>query len=140
MVWEVRNMSLFGCNCSCRPSCSGLAVIAAAVLGVLAAFLLLGGVIAITPVLTAVAFGIAVGYLAVVTVSAALARRQGCCISLGAVLTGALGTIATAVIVLVAGIAGGILGAILGGALVFFFALTLAATACYARCLCETAA
>ena len=117
-----------------------VALLIPAVLGVLAAFLLLGGVIAITPVLTAVAFGIAVGYLAVVTVSAALARRQGCCISLGAVLTGALGTIATAVIVLVVGIAGGILGAILGGALVFFFALTLAATACYARCLCETAA
>ena len=132
-------MSLFGCGCNgcCRPSCTAVSVIAAAALGVLAAFLLLGGVIAFTPVLIAVAFGIAVGYLAVVTVAAALARRQGCCASLGAVLAGALGTIVTAAVLLVAGIAGGVLGAILGGVLVFFFTLTLAATACYARCLCE---
>ena len=132
-------MSLFGCNCGCRPTCSALAVIAAAVLGVLAAFLLLGGVIALSTMLIAVAFGIAVGYLAVVTVAAALARRQGCCMSLGAVLTGALGTVVTAAVLLLAGIAGGVLGSILGGALVFFFTLTLAATACYARCLCESA-
>jgi hypothetical protein len=132
-------MSLFGCSCNCRPTCTGLAVIAAAVLGVLAAFLVLGGVIAVSVALIAVFFGIAVGYLAVVTVAAALARRHGCCVSLGAVLTGALGTITTAVILLVAGIAGGVLGAILAGVLVFFFALTLGATACYARCLCENA-
>ena len=131
-------MSLFGC--SCRPTCSGAAVIAAAVLGVLAAFLLLGGVIAISVALIGVFFGIAVGYLAVVTVAAALARRQGCCASLGAVVTGALGTVALAVVLLVTGVAGGVLGAILGGLLVFFFALTLIATACYARCLCESAA
>ena len=134
-------MSLFGCNCSCRPSCSGFAVIAAAVLGVLTAFLVLGGVIAISVALIGVFFGIAVGYLAVVTVAAALAHRQGCCCaSLGTVLTGALGTVTAAVVLLVTGIAGGVLGSILAGVLVFFFALTLGATACYARCLCENAA
>ena len=134
-------MSLFGCNGCCRPGCSSLAVITAAVLGVLAAFLALGGVIALSAALIGVFFGIAVGYLAVVTVAAALARRQGCCTSLGTVLAGALGTVATAVVLLVLDIAAGsILGAILTGVLVFFFALTLAATACYARCLCETAA
>ena len=133
-------MSLFGYNCNCRPTCSGLAIIAAAVLGVLAAFLQLGAVIAVSAALIGVFFGIAVGYLAVVTVAAALARRQGCCVSLGTVLTGALGTIATAVVLLVVDIAAAsVLGAILTGVLVFFFALTLAATACYARCLCETA-
>lgn len=133
-------MSLFGCNCDCRPNCTAAAVIAAVVLGVLAAFLQLGGVIAISAALIGVFFGIAVGYLAVVTVAAALARRQGCCVRLGAVLTGALGTVLTSVILLVAGIAGGVLGSILVGVLVFFFTLTLTATACYARCLCESAA
>ena len=133
-------MSFFGCNCSCRPSCSGIAVIIAAVLGVLAAFVLLGGVIAITTAQTVAAFSIAVGYLAVVTVAAAVARRHGCCASLRAVLTGALGTIVTAAVLVVAGIAGGVLGSILGGLLVFFFALTLLTTACYASCLCESAA
>ena len=134
-------MSLFGCNCNYRPTCSGFAVIAAAVLGVLAAFLQLGGVIALSAALIGVFFGIAVGYLAVVTVAAALARRQGCCISLGTVLAGALGTIAVSVVLLVVDLAAGsILAAIGTGVLVFFFALTMTATACYARCLCETAA
>ena len=74
-------MSLFGCNCSCRPSCSGLGVIAAAILGVLVAFLQIAGVVAISAALTGVFFAIAVGYLAVITVAAALARRTagGCC-------------------------------------------------------------
>ena len=133
-------MSLFGCNSCCRPTCSGFAVIAAAVLGVLAAFLQLGGVIAISAALVGVFFGVAVGYLAVITVAAALTRKHGCCCSLGSALTGALGTIAAAVILLVVDVAvGTVLGAILVGVLVFFFTLTLAATACYARCLCERA-
>lgn len=133
-------MSLFGFNCRFRPTCSGLAVITAAVLGVLAAFLQLGGVIALSDALIGLFLGIAVGYLAVVTVAAALARRQGCFASLGAVLTGALGTIALAVVLLVVDIAAGsVLKAILGGLLVFFFGMTLTATACYTQCLSETA-
>ena len=134
-------MSLFGCNCSCRPSCSGLGVIAAAILGVLVAFLQIAGMVAISAALTGVFFAIAVGYLAVITVAAALARRTagGCCQSLSTVLAGILGTIALAVVLLVVDIAAGsVLGAILAGALVFFFALTVIATACYARCLCQT--
>lgn len=134
-------MSLFGCNCSNRPSCTALAVIAAVVVGVLTAFLQISGVIAFSAVLIGGFLGIAVVYLAVVTVAAALARRAegpDCCQSLGAVLTGILGTIALAVVLLVVDIAAAsVLGAILTGALLFFFTLTLAATACYARCLCQ---
>ena len=138
-------MSLNGCNChcscSCRPTCTTVAVIAAAVLGVLAAFLQLGGVIAISAVLIWAFFGVAVGALGLLTLTAALTHRRGCCTSLGAALAGALGTVAAAVVLLVVDLAAGtVLAAILTGVLVFFVALTLAAVACYARCLCENAA
>lgn len=136
-------MSLFGCHCDRRPGCTALAVIAAIVVGVLTAFLQLSGVIAFSAVLIGGFFGIAVVYLAVVTIAAALARRADaaeCCQSLGAVLAGILGTIALAVVLLVVDIAAAsVPGAILTGLLLFFFTLTLAATACYARCLCENA-
>lgn len=135
-------MSLFGCNCSGRPSCTGAAVIAAAIVGVLTAFLQISGVVAIGAALIGVFFAIAVAYLAVLTVAAALARRAGagCCRSLNAVLAGILGTIGFALVLLVVDIAAAsVIGAILTGALLFFFTLLLAATACYARCLCESA-
>lgn len=132
-------MSFFGCNSCCRPGCTGVAVIAAAVVGVLTAFLQISGVVAFSAVLIGGFLGIAVVYLAVLTVAAALARNaQGCCGNLGGALTGILGTIATAVVLLVVDIAAAsVLGALLTGVLLFFFTLALAATACYARCLCQ---
>lgn len=135
-------MSLFGCHCSCRFSCSGLALIVAAIAGVLTAFLQISGVIAISAALTGVFFAIAVGYLAVLTLAAALARRtHGCCRSQSAALAGIVGTIGLGALLLVVDIAAAsVLGAILAGALVFFFALTVGATACYAKCLCQAEA
>ena len=131
-------MSLFSCNCSGRLSCNGVAVIAAAIAGVLTAFLQISGVIAIGAALVGVFFAIAVAYLAVVTVAAALAHRaegNGCCQNLTTVLAGILGTVGFAVVLLVVDIAAAsVLGAILAGLLLFFFTLLLAATACYARC------
>ena len=132
-------MSFFGCNSCCRPGCTGVAVIAAAVVGVLTAFLQISGVVAFSAVLVGGFLGIAVVYLAVLTVAAALARNaQGCCGNLGAALAGILGTVAAAVVLLVVDIAAAsVLGALLTGVLLFFFTLALAATACYARCLCQ---
>lgn len=132
-------MSFFSCNCGSRPGCTGLALIAAAIVGVLTAFLQVSGVIAIGAALTGVFFAIAVGFLAVITVAAALARRAGgCCRSLRAVLAGILGTIGFAVVLLVVDVSG-VISALLTGALLFFFTLLLAATACYASCICENA-
>ncbi len=135
-------MRIFGCNCTL--SCTGTAVIAAAIVGVLTAFLQITGVITLTPVALLVAFGIAVAYLAVLLL--ATGRRERCCRlcgALGAVLVGILGTILLALVLLAVGItAASVLSAILVGLLLFFFALLLTATACLVRCLgdCEGAA
>lgn len=129
-------MSLFSCSCRCR--CTIGAIIVSAILGVLAAFFQITGVITVAPVFLWVVFGIAVGYLAVLLIAAALARpaeSAGClCENLEALLAGILGSILLAVILLAVGItATSIISAILVGLLVFFFALLLTATACLVR-------
>lgn len=135
-------MNFFGCNC--KLDCTAEAVIVAAIVGVLAAFAQITGVIVLAPVFLAVAFGIAVVYLAVVLVAAALAQRphRGCCACrpLQAVLSGILGTILLALVLLAVGIvATSVVSAILVGLLVFFFALVFMGTVCLVKCLgdCE---
>lgn len=129
-------------NCTCRCRCVTAALIAAAVIGVLTAFLQITAVITVTPAFTWVALGIAVAYLAVLTVSAALTRRtemDGCrCAGLSTALAGILGTALVAVILLAVGItATSVISAILVGALLFFLTLTLAGTACLVRSLSD---
>ncbi len=129
---------MFGCNCNCR--CSAVAVVASAILGVIAAFLLITGVITVTPVFLWVALGVAIVYLGVQVVAAALAQKTECsrcrCAALDALLAGILGTILFAAVLLAVGItATSVVSAILVGLLVFFFTLTVASTACYVRSL-----
>lgn len=127
--------------CRCRPSCTTAALIASVIVGVVTAFLQITGVILATPVFLWVALGIAVVYLGVQTVAAALARRRdgaGCCRQLNTVPAGILGTILLSVVLLAVGIvATSILSAILVGLLLFFLALTVTGTACYIRCLAD---
>lgn len=127
--------------CRCRPACTTLALIASVIIGVVTAFLQITGVILATPAFLWVALGIAVVYLGIQTVAAALARRResvGCCRQLGTVLVGILGTILFSVVLLAVGIvATSILSAILVGVLLFFLSLTVTGTACYIRCLAE---
>lgn len=129
-------MSLFNCSCKCR--CALTAVIASVIIGVVAAFLQITAVITVAPVFLWVTFGIAVVYLGILAIAAALARRteycECLCTTLGAVLIGILGTILLSVILLAVGIvATSILSAILIGVLLFFFTLTLTSTACFVR-------
>ena len=126
--------------CNCKISCPVLALVVSAIIGVLTAFFQITAVITVTPVFLWVVFGIAVVYLAVLTVAGAL--RCGCecvrcaCAALETVLTGILGTILVSTILLAVGIvATSVLSAILVGLLLFFFSLTLTGTACYVRCL-----
>ena len=51
------------CNCNFRCSCTLVAVIASVILGVVAAFLQITGVITVTPTFLWVVFGTALGYL-----------------------------------------------------------------------------
>lgn len=133
-------MSVFNCNCRC--SCTVWAAIASAIIGVITAFLQITGVITVTAAFLWVALGIAVVYLGVLVVAAALAgrtERSACrCSALNALLAGILGTILLALILLSVGIvATSVISAILVGLLLFFLSLTLTSSACYVRLLAE---
>ena len=133
-------MTLFDCNC--KRDCTLFAVIAGIILGVVAAFLQITAVITVTPAFLWVALGIAVVFLGVLLVTTALTHRTPCTAckrsSLGTVLTGILGTILFAVILLAVGItATSVVSAILVGLLVAFLTLIFTATACLVLCLAD---
>lgn len=127
-------------NCDCRCRCTTAAIISSAIIGIIAAFLQITGLIAISTGFLWVVFGIAVLYLGVLILSAALARgAEACdclCPNLRVLLCGILGTILLALILLLIDIASAtVIGAILVGLLLFFFALLLTSSACLVRCL-----
>ena len=131
-------MSLCNCNHKCNSVIAAL--IASLIVGVVTAFLQITAVITVAPVFLWVVFGIAIVYLGVLIVAAALARRgEQCpcmCSLLNTVLIGILGTILFALILLAVGIiATSAISAILIGLLLFFFTLTLTSSACFVRCL-----
>ena len=126
-------------NCNCRYNCTGLGIIASIILGVVTAFLTFTATITVTPAFLWVLFGIGVVGLAFLLIYSALLRRStagGCiCNILPAVLTGILGTILTAVILLgITFAATSIIGAIITGVLIFFFSLIITSTACLISC------
>ncbi len=128
------------CNCNCRCACVLAAVIASVVVGVVSAFLQIAGVITVGIPFLWVALGIAVVYLGVLTVAAALTgcrcQAECACAALGAVLTGILGTALFSLVLLAVGIvATSVVSAILVGLLLLSLALTLTGTACYVRAL-----
>ena len=129
-----------GNNCCCRCRCVTAALIVSAIAAVIAAFLQISGTITVTPVFLWVAFGIAVGYLAVVLLGAGRCcdeQLRGCgCNALDAILAGILATVLFSLILLAVGItATSVVSAILVGLLTGSFALFLTATACLIRSL-----
>lgn len=124
------------CGCGNRISCTATAVVAALVIGVVTAFLRITATITVTPVFLWVVFGIAVGYLAITLLAAALAPQGTACgaVALSALLVGILGTILVSVILLaIEFVATSVIGAIVTGTLLFFFSLMITATACYVK-------
>ena len=123
---------------SCRPACTVIAIAASLILGVITAFLRITAVITLTPAFLWVLFGVAVVYLAVFLVCAAVSRKECCndlCSIITALLSGILGTIVLSVVLLAIEFAAtSIIGAVLAGALLFFFFLTVTSTACLIRC------
>lgn len=119
------------CNCENRFSCLTLGFIASLVIGVVTAFLQITAVIAVTPAFLWVTLGIAVVYLA----ANLFAARGGCCAAVSTVLAGILGTILFSVVLLgITFAATSVIGAIIVGLLLFFFSLTITATACLVKC------
>lgn len=130
-------MSVCGCNYKCN--CALAALVVSLILGVIAAFLQITGVITVTMVFLWVLFGIAVGLLGTLVLASAVRERNcGCserCSTLNTVLAGVLGTILFSVILLAVGItATSVISAILVGLLVFSFSLTMTALACHILC------
>ena len=127
-------------NCGRRRDCTGIALIASLVIGIIGAFLQITASITLTPIFFAVALGIAIVYLAVTLIATSLSNGttecNGCCTPLNAVLISILGTILFSVILLAVTFAAtSVIGAIVVGALFFFFSLLITTTACLAKCL-----
>ena len=126
-------------NCNCRDNCTLLAVVASLIVGIIAAFLQITGVIALTPAFLWVLFGVAVGFLAIGVAFSGCNRCEEACrgSSLSALLIGALGTVLLSVVLLgVSFAATSVVGALFTGALLFFFALLLTSAACLIRARC----
>ena len=126
-------------NCGCKFTCTAAAFVAAALIGIVTAFLQITGTITVTTAFLWVLFGIAVVYLGVLVLTTAFAQQctvRCCrCQTLNTVLVGILGTILLALILLAVGIvATSVVSAILVGLLLFFFVLTLTGTVCLVRC------
>lgn len=127
-------------NCGCRTSCTGLAVVASIIIGIITSFLVFTATVAVTPAFLWVLFGIAVVWLAVLLITAATTRTRGVrdclCSGLTVILTGILGTILTSVILLAITFAAtSVIGAIIAGILLLFFTLTITSTACLIKCI-----
>ena len=125
-------------NCCIKNSCPFFAAVASIVVGIAVALLRFTAVITITPVILWVLFGIAAAYLFITPFLTAHIRSNGCACSLiTVVLTGIIGTVLTALILLITTFAAtSVTGAIITGALAAFFTLLLTATACLAKCFC----
>lgn len=123
-------------NCDCKRNCVLWAVIAGVILGIVTAFLQITGIVTVTTAFLWVILGVAVVYLAVVLIAAALSGTSCPDAIINALLAGVLGTVLFSVILLAVGIvATGAVTAILAGLAVLFFTLTLTSTACYVKCL-----
>lgn len=125
------------CNSHCSCPCTIGVVIASAILGIVAAFLQIAGVITVSLIFPIVVLGIAVVYLGILAATSAICpcEDERCrCSALNTVLAGILGSVLFSAVLLAVGIvATSVLSAILVGLVVFFGTLTLTATACYVR-------
>lgn len=127
-------------SCSrCRPDCTVAGFVVSLVLGVITAFLRITGEISLTSAFLWVLLGIAVLFLAVSLIAAAVFREDGCnnlCSVLTPFLIGVIGTVVLSVLLLAFEFAAtSVIGAILTGSLLFFFFLTVTFAACLTRCI-----
>lgn len=123
---------------SCRTGCTFIAVIVSLIVGIVTAFLRITGTITLAPAFLQVLLAIAVAYLGLTLISGAI-YRDGCCEGLCSIITallsGVVGTILLAIVLLNIEFAiASVIGAIITGALLFFFFLTVTSTACLVRC------
>ena len=124
--------------CQCKFNCSGIAVIASIIVGVIAAFLTFSGNIAISTYLLWAFFGIGLSFLAL-TLTVMGLKDYDCteciCPPLATMLAGVFGTIAMSLVLLLVDVAvATVVGAILYGLLFLFFTLLITSVACIIKC------
>lgn len=128
-------MAIFGCGC--KNTCTSIAVVASLIIGVVAAFLRIMAVITVTPAFLWVTLGVAIVYLAILLADALFDPENGApCTAktVNALLGGIVGTVLLSVVLLAVPFAAtSIIGAVLTGALLFFFSLIVAASACLVK-------
>ncbi len=127
-------------NCSCRYNCTGLAIVASIIIGIVTAVLQITAVITVAPLFLWVVLGIAVVYLAVVLLAVAsvnsVSVKRCFCYNIPVILTAILGAGLTAIILLAITFAAtSIIGAIITGALLFFLSLIFTTIACLIKCI-----
>lgn len=126
-------------NYGCRVNCVGLSVIAAIIVGAVTAILAITAVITAAPAFFWVALGVGIAALALTFIVAAFGDGavRGCLAeAFPALITGILGTLLTALVLLAVTFAAtSIVGAIVLGALLLFLTLIATVTACVIRCL-----
>ena len=130
---------MFTNNCNCTMGCPEKSVVVSIIIGIIAAVLRYNATIVVTPAFLWVIFGIATVFLAITLLTSWCCgeRRAECCERLDLLLTGILGTILTAIILLAITFpATSVLGAIITGIALFFFSLTITSAACLIKCRC----
>ena len=124
--------------CQCKFNCSGIAVIASIIIGVIAAFLTFTGNLALGTHLLWAFFGISLIFLALTLTVTALNEDENpdcICCSLTPLFAGILGTILFSLILLIIDVAvASVLGAILYGLLFLFFTLKVTSVTCLIKC------
>ncbi len=128
------------CSCSCRCDCTAVSVVASIIIGIIAGFLTISGIITLTPLFLWVVFGIAVVYLGVTALASAanngFSLRTCVCTALSTLIIGILGTILFSLILLAVTFAAtSVVGAIFAGLLLTFFSLLITSTACLVKLL-----
>lgn len=126
-------------NCSCKIGCAGIGITVSIVIGIIAGFLTFSGTLAVPTSILWAFFSIAVSALGLILILSqffGVVALRCACNTLFLLLTGALGTTLTAVILLVIDLAAtSVVNAVITGFLFLFFSLLITLTACLIRCI-----
>lgn len=125
-------------SCNCSIGCTLKGIILSIILGVLASFLTITGIITLTDPFLWVVLGVSLVYLPVALIAAALNHTNTYCIcrAIEAFLIGVIGSVITSLVLLAITFAvTSVVGAIISGLLILFFFLIITSTACLIRCI-----
>ena len=131
------------CNMNCKCGCTLWAIVVSVILGIIAAFLQITGVITVGTSFLWIVLGVAIAYLAILLLAVSVYQRENgacecICEAIGLLIVAILGSVLfSAILLAIGGVAAGAVGAILVGLLIAFFFLTLSSTGCLVKCIAD---